>query len=165
MFFEATPFDGYKTVVKKGNTNVGSIQPKTDGENFSIAFEKVQYTLSLSTKSFDSNYFMYSDALDGTYAKVSSSNTLYGELGKEIYVAFHLGSSKFKGWLTAENGMTISDFGAGTFEKDVNFWEDVDVDGTGKRMEIGADALKLVERYGEQKLPGGRGRRLHLFRR
>lgn len=136
MFFEATPFDGYKTVVKKGNTNVGSIQPKTDGENFSIAFEKVQYTLSLSTKSFDSNYFMYSDALDGTYAKVSSSNTLYGELGKEIYVAFHLGSSKFKGWLTAENGMTISDFGAGTFEKDVNFWEDVDVDGTGKRFVV-----------------------------
>lgn len=77
----------------------------------------MQYTLSLSTKSFDSNYFMYSDALDGTYAKVSSSNTLYGELGKEIYVAFHLGSSKFKGWLTAENGMTISDFGACTFEK------------------------------------------------
>lgn len=136
MFFEATPSDGYKTVVKKGNTNVGSIQPKADGENFSIAFEKVQYMLSLSTKNFDSNYFMYSDELSGTYSKVTSSNSLYGELGKEIYIAFHLGNSKFKGWLTKEGGATVSDLGAGAFEKGVNFWEDVDANGDGKRFVV-----------------------------
>lgn len=135
LFTDISAQDGYKTVIRRGNQNVTSIQPK-DGDNFTVGFEKVQYYVSLSTKSFDSNYFMYSDALEGTYSRVPSGNTLSGELNKEIYIAFHLGSSKFKGWLTAEGGDEISDFGAGAFVEGVNFWSDRDIDGTGKHFVV-----------------------------